>query len=62
MNLLHTRQVAWISAAGKPGGGWIWHGEERDFYDRIQISSNVDETTDQAGALIEREWEAYLSL
>ena len=44
------------------GGGWIWHGEERDFYDRIQISSNVDETTDQAGALIEREWEAYLSL
>jgi hypothetical protein len=43
------------------GGGWTWHGDETQFYDRIQISGNIDQTEEVDGSLIEREWEGYVS-
>jgi hypothetical protein len=46
---------------GEVGGGRVWHGDPTKFYNRIQISGNVDTTYDQSGALFEREAEAYLS-
>jgi hypothetical protein len=46
---------------GEIGGGRMWHGDPSKFYNRIQISGNVDQTHDQDGALFEREVEGYLS-
>jgi hypothetical protein len=46
---------------GEIGGGRTWHGDPSKFYNRIQISGNVDQTHDQGGDLFEREAEGYLS-
>ena len=46
---------------GEVGGGWTWHGEEGQFYDRISVTTNVDQTEEEDGSLFEREWEGYVS-
>ena len=43
-------------------GSRTWHGDATRFYNRINASANVDETTEQDGPLIEREWEGYVSM
>jgi hypothetical protein len=43
------------------GGGWTWHGEEGQFYNRIEISGNYDQSEEEDGSLLEREWEGYIS-
>jgi len=44
------------------GAERIWWGDPNDRFSRIAVSGNWDQTTDQAGNLIERETEAYLNL
>jgi hypothetical protein len=46
---------------GEVGGGWTWHGEEGQFYDRINVNGNYDQTEEEDGSLLEREWEGYIS-
>jgi Domain of unknown function (DUF5916)/Carbohydrate family 9 binding domain-like len=46
---------------GEVGGGWTWHGEEGQFYNRINVSGNVDQSEEEDGSLLEREWEGYIS-
>ena len=46
---------------GEVGGGWTWHGEGGQFYDRINVSTNYDQTEEEDGSLLEREWEGYIS-
>ncbi len=44
------------------GGGRIWHGDEDDWYSRIQVNGDWDITHDDSGRLLEREIEAYASV
>lgn len=44
------------------GGGRTWHGDETRAYDQIQINGNFDQTEDEDGSLVEREWEAFASI
>lgn len=46
---------------GEVGGGWTWHGEEGQFYNRINVNGNYDQTEEEDGSLLEREWEGYIS-
>ena len=46
---------------GEVGGGWTWHGEEGQFYNRINVNGNYDQTEEEDGSLLEREWEGYVS-
>ena len=46
---------------GEVGGGWTWHGEEGQFFDRINLNGNVDQSEEEDGSLLEREWEGYIS-
>jgi len=39
------------------GGGYSWWGDPGDWWSRIQLNGNVDQTEDQDGFLIEREYE-----
>ena len=42
------------------GLGRVWHGEDGDWYSRMELRGDWDITHDQAGRLLEREIEAYL--
>ncbi|MEM9304466.1 MAG: DUF5916 domain-containing protein, partial [Pseudomonadota bacterium] len=44
------------------GGGYNWWGEESDWYDRIRLAGDYDETEDQSGLLLERELEAEIGV
>ncbi len=44
------------------GGEYRWFGEAGAVFSRIGLGGDWDETTDDAGALIEREIEAYIDL
>jgi hypothetical protein len=46
---------------GEVGGGWTLHGEEGQFYNRINVNGNYDQTEEEDGSLLEREWEGYVS-
>ncbi len=41
------------------GGGYQWWGEPGDWFSQIEIGANVDQTLDQAGNLVEREYEVF---
>lgn len=43
------------------GGGYRWHGDEDDWYRRLQLSGDYDVTFDTDGQELEREVEAYAS-
>lgn len=42
------------------GGSYTWHGKPGDFYNRLVVASNWDQTRESDGSLIERETEALL--
>ncbi len=42
------------------GGGYSWFGEDDDWWTRINLRANWDITHDDAGEMLEREFEAYL--
>lgn len=44
------------------GGGYIWRGEEEDFWSRIRLSGDWDISHNDAGDLLEKEAELYLNL
>ena len=44
------------------GLGRIWHGDDDDWYSRLQLNGDWDITHDQDGRLLEREVEAYVSI
>lgn len=45
------------------GGGYIWLGEEDDWYRQFRLSGNIDRTTELvSGIELEQESEAYLSM
>jgi hypothetical protein len=46
---------------GELGGGYTLHGEEGQFYNRINVNGNYDQTEEEDGSLLEREWEGYVS-
>lgn len=44
------------------GLGRTWHGDDDDWYSRLQLNGDWDITHDQDGRLLEREIEAYFSV
>jgi hypothetical protein len=47
--------------AGAAGGGYIWWGEEKDFYNEIEIGGFVGRIEDQDGGLLNQDTQAWLS-
>jgi hypothetical protein len=43
------------------GGGYIWQGDSKDFFNRFQVSANWDKTDQQDGSPLEEEYEANVS-
>lgn len=43
------------------GGGYRWHGEDEDWYRRLQVNGDYDVTVDATGQELEREVEVYLN-
>jgi hypothetical protein len=39
------------------GGGYRWWGEPGDWYSQVEVAGNFDQTEDQDGRLVEREYE-----
>lgn len=46
---------------GLLGGGYKWHGDEGEWYRRLQMNGDYDVTFDTEGQELEREAEAYFS-
>ena len=44
------------------GGGYIWHGEEQQWWTQMRLSGDWDIAHDEAGRVLEREVEAYFTI
>ncbi|MDH3351549.1 MAG: carbohydrate binding family 9 domain-containing protein, partial [Gammaproteobacteria bacterium] len=44
------------------GGGYTWHGEDDDWWTRMQLRGDWDITHDDSGRMLEREFEAYFGI